>query len=53
MPLEAIQAQAGHRSIESTRVYVHLTNDWLVEQYSSAMSAIDADMAVLSQVPPT
>jgi integrase/recombinase XerD len=29
MPLEAIQAQAGHRSIESTRVYLHLTNDCL------------------------
>ncbi len=52
MPLEAIQAQAGHRSIESTRIYLHLTNDWLVEQYTSAMSAIDADMAVLSQAPP-
>jgi site-specific recombinase XerD len=25
------QAQAGHRSIESTRVYLHLTNDWLAE----------------------
>ena len=29
MALEAVQAQAGHRSIESTRVYLHLTNDWL------------------------
>src|SRR3954447_16661706 len=27
MSLEAVQAQAGHRSIESTRVYLHLTND--------------------------
>jgi len=25
MSLEAVQAQAGHRSIESTRVYLHLT----------------------------
>jgi integrase/recombinase XerD len=29
MALEAVQAQAGHRSIESTRVYLHLANDWL------------------------
>jgi hypothetical protein len=29
MALEAVQAQAGHRSIESARVYLHLTNDWL------------------------
>jgi integrase/recombinase XerD len=29
MALEAVQAQAGHRSIESTRVYLHFTDDWL------------------------
>jgi integrase/recombinase XerD len=28
MALEAVQAQAGHRLLESTRVYLHLTNDW-------------------------
>src|SRR4051794_41588702 len=33
MSLEAVQAQAGHRSIESTRVYLHLTNDWLAAEY--------------------
>jgi integrase/recombinase XerD len=27
MALEAVQAQAGHASIESTRVYLHLAND--------------------------
>ena len=27
MALEAVRAQAGHRSIESTRVYLHLAND--------------------------
>ena len=32
MALEAVQAQAGHRSIESTRIYLHLTNDWLAER---------------------
>ena len=29
MALEAIQAQAGHSSIESTRIYLQLANDWL------------------------
>ncbi len=33
MALEAVQAQAGHVSIESTRVYLHLTNDWLANEY--------------------
>ena len=40
MALEAIQAQAGHRSIESTRVYLHLANDWLAEEYHRAVTAI-------------
>jgi hypothetical protein len=43
MALEAVQAQAGHRSIESTRVYLHLANDWLAEQYRRAAEWIDAD----------
>ena len=41
MALEAIQAQAGHRSIESTRVYLHLTNDWLADEYHRASGLID------------
>ena len=41
MALEAIQAQAGHRSIESTRLYLHLANDWLAEEYARASEAID------------
>jgi site-specific recombinase XerD len=41
MALEAIQAQAGHRSIESTRVYLHLTNDWLAGEYRRAAGRID------------
>ncbi|WP_406385422.1 tyrosine-type recombinase/integrase [Streptomyces sp. NBC_01618] len=45
MALEAVQAQAGHRSIESTRIYIHLANSWLVEQYLTASAAIDADTA--------
>lgn len=42
MALEAIQAQAGHRSIESTRIYLHLANDWLAGEYRRAAEAIDA-----------
>jgi len=42
MALEAIQAQAGHRSIESTRIYLHLANDWLAAEYGRAVQAIDA-----------
>ena len=34
MALEAMQAQAGHASIESTRIYLHLANDWLAGEYS-------------------
>ena len=45
MALEAVQAQAGHRSIESTRIYLHLTNDWLADEYRRASALIDADTA--------
>ena len=45
MALEAVQAQAGHRSIESTRIYLHLTNDWLADEYRRASTLIDADNA--------
>jgi integrase len=37
MALEAVQAQAGHRSIESTRVYLHLANDWLAGEHRRAV----------------
>jgi integrase/recombinase XerD len=46
MELEAVQAQAGHRSIESTRIYLHLTDDWLASEYQRAVERIDADAAV-------
>jgi integrase/recombinase XerD len=42
MKLEAIQAQAGHASIESTRIYLHLANDWLEKEYLRAAEAIEA-----------
>jgi integrase/recombinase XerD len=44
MALEAVQAQAGHASIESTRIYLHLADDWLASQYRRAAEAIDAQM---------
>lgn len=47
MALEAIQAQAGHASIESTRVYLHLANDWLAGEYLRASDAIEAQAALL------
>ena len=40
MALEAIQAQAGHRSIESTRIYLHLANDWLAGEYARAVALL-------------
>ena len=42
MALEAIQAQAGHRSIESTRMYLHLADGWLAGEYQRATARIDA-----------
>jgi integrase/recombinase XerD len=44
MPLEAVQAQAGHASIESTRIYLHLADDWLAAQYRKAAEVIDAQV---------
>jgi hypothetical protein len=48
MALEAVQAQAGHRSIESTRVYLHLANDWLAGEYRRAAELIDADAGAVA-----
>ena len=42
MSLEALQAQAGHASIETTRVYLHLADDWLATEYRKAAAAIEA-----------
>jgi integrase/recombinase XerD len=41
MALETVQAQAGHRSIESTRIYLHLANDWLAAECRRAMGVLD------------
>lgn len=50
MALEAVQAQAGHRSIESTRIYLHLSNDWLAGEYQRAAALIDADQVAVSEL---
>ena len=44
MALEAVQAQAGHASIELTRIYLHLADDWLAAQYRKAAEVIDAQV---------
>jgi integrase/recombinase XerD len=46
MALEAVQAQAGHASLESTRIYLHLADDWLGSQYRKAAEVIDAQLFV-------
>ena len=46
MAIEAIQAQAGHRSISSTRIYLHLGVDWLADEYRRAVEAIEAQALV-------
>ena len=44
MAFEAVQAQAGHASIESTRIYLHLADDWLASQYRKAAEVLDAQL---------
>ena len=51
MSLEAVQAQAGHASIESTRIYLHLGDDWLASQYRRAAEAIDAQALAVPAMP--
>jgi len=46
MALEAVQAQAGHTSVETTRLYLHLADDWLAGEYRRASEAIDAQASV-------
>jgi integrase/recombinase XerD len=46
MAIEAIQAQAGHRSISSTRIYLHLDMEWLAEEYRRALEVIEAQATV-------
>jgi integrase/recombinase XerD len=51
MALEAVQAQAGHASIESTRIYLHLADDWLAAQYRRAAEVIDAQVFAEHPIP--
>lgn len=44
MALEALQAQAGHRSLESIRVYLRLANEWLAGEYRRAAEATGAEL---------
>jgi integrase/recombinase XerD len=46
MAIEALQAQAGHCSIASTRIYLHLGADWLAGEYKRAAEAIEVQAAV-------
>jgi site-specific recombinase XerD len=41
MALEAVQAQAGHRSIESTRIYLQLSGGWLAAEYYRALDVLE------------
>jgi integrase/recombinase XerD len=52
MALEAVQSQAGHASIESTRIHLHLADDWLASQHRRAAEAIDAQMLPGRLTPP-
>jgi len=49
MALEAIQAQAGHRSLETTRIYLHLSNEWLADEYARAISLLDTEALAVAQ----
>ena len=53
MALEAVQAQAGHASIESTRIYLHLADDWLAAQYRKAAEVLDAQLYAGQPTQPT
>ncbi|HEY6278826.1 MAG TPA: tyrosine-type recombinase/integrase [Streptosporangiaceae bacterium] len=44
MALEAVQAQAGHRSIESTRIYLHLADRWLAGEYHRAIDVLEDEL---------
>ena len=48
MALEAVQAQAGHRSIESTRIYLHLADRWLAGEYHRAIDVLEDELAAAS-----
>ena len=44
MSLEAVQAQAGHQSIEATRIYLHLGDSWVFAEYRSAVESLEDEL---------
>jgi len=46
MTIEALQAQAGHRSIVSTQLYLHLGDGWLAEEYRRATEVMEAQASM-------
>ena len=52
LALEAVQAQAGRQSIESTRLCLHLASDWLAGEYLRAAALIDADTSAPARCSP-
>jgi integrase/recombinase XerD len=50
MELEAVQAQAGHLSIESTGICLHPTSDWLAGEYRRAAALTGADAAAVAEM---
>jgi integrase/recombinase XerD len=50
MALEAVQAQAGHLSIESTRICLHLASDSLAGEYRHAAALTGADAAAVAEM---
>jgi integrase/recombinase XerD len=46
MSIEALQAQAGHRSIASTQLSLHLGDGWLANEYRRVAEVIEAQASV-------
>ena len=42
----ALSPRAGHRSIASTRIYLHLGDGWLADEYKRAAEAIEAQATI-------
>jgi hypothetical protein len=40
-PSRPSRPKPGTRSIETTRIYLHLSNEWLADEYARAISLID------------
>jgi integrase/recombinase XerD len=49
---QAEAGRAGHASIESTRICLHLADDWLAAQYRKAAEVIDAQVFAIQPAAP-